>query len=256
MMKKILVIAFLTALGFGQTGGVTPARASEGEIPKQSWSFDGVFGTFDRAATQRGYQVYKEVCSACHSLRLVSFRNLEAIGFNEEEIKALAAEATITDGPDDEGEMFEREGFPSDRFPSPFPNAKAAAAANNGTVPPDFSLIAKARKGGPDYIYAVLTGYHDAPEDFEVPEESNYNTAFPGNKIAMAPPLAEDAVEYADGTAATVEQMSHDVSTFLMWTAEPNLEDRKRMGIKVLLFLLVLTGLLYAVKKKVWADLH
>ena len=162
----------------------------------------------------------------------------------------------MVDGPDDEGEMFERPGLASDYFPAPFANENAAAASNGGAIPPDLSLVAKSRKGGPDYIYALLTGYVEAPADFELLEGLNYNTYFPGNQIAMAPPLDDDAVEYADGTPATLEQMSSDLATFLMWTAEPKLEERKRVGIKVLLFLIVFTGLLYAVKRRVWADLH
>ena len=162
----------------------------------------------------------------------------------------------VVDGPDDDGEMFERPGIPSDYFPSPFPNAKAAAAANGGAVPPDLSLMAKARIGGPDYTYAILTGYGDPPAGFDLMEGLSYNKYFPGHQIAMAPPLFEDGVEFADGTPATVGQMATDVSVFLMWAAGPNLEDRKQMGIKVILFLIVFTGVLYAVKRKVWADLH
>jgi ubiquinol-cytochrome c reductase cytochrome c1 subunit len=243
--------------------------------PKQEWSFDGIFGTFDRAALQRGLQVYREVCSGCHSLRYVAFRNLVDLGYNQLEIKTLAAEATVIDGPDDDGEMFERDGIPSDYFPSPFPNAKAASAANAGASPPDLSLIAKARKGGPDYVYAILTGYEELPEnwkdleeydflprDFRLQEGLSFNRYFPGHQIAMADqiamaaPLAGGVVEYADGTEATIEQMGHDVSTFLMWTAEPKLEVRKAWGVKVMIFVFVMTVLLYFVKRKVWAGLH
>lgn len=252
-MKRLLIGALALALGLG----VTTARAAEEIVlPTQSWSFDGLFGGFDRAALQRGLQVYKEVCSGCHALKYIAYRNLADLGYNVEEIKALAAEATVVDGPDDEGEMFERPGRASDYFPSPFANAKAAAASNGGAVPPDLSLMAKARKGGPDYIHALLTGYVDPPAGKEVLEGLNYNAYFPGHQIAMASPLSEDAVEYADGTPATVEQMAHDVSSFLMWTAEPMLEVRKQTGFKVIMFLLVLTVLLYAVKRKVWSDLH
>ncbi len=224
--------------------------------PARDWSFSGVFGQFDRAAMQRGLQVYREVCSGCHGLRLIHFRNLAALGYDEDEIKAIAAEYTVIDGPDEEGEMFERPGRPVDRLPSPFANDKAAAAANNGAMPPDLSLMAKARDDGPNYIHALLTGYEEPPADIEVIEGANYNPYFPGNQIAMAAPLFEDAVEYADGTPATAEQMAADVTTFLMWAAEPTLEERKRMDIQVMLFLLVFTGVLYAVKRKVWADLH
>jgi len=234
------------------------AQAAEGKaLPEYSWSFDGVFGKFDRAALQRGYQVYREVCSGCHAMRLVAFRNLADLGYDADQIKAFAAEATVVDGPDEEGEMFERDGKPSDRFPSPFANDKAAAAANGGATPPDLSLMAKARAHGPSYVRALLSvGYEDAPADFEILEGQNYNIYFPGNRIAMAPPLDDDAVEYQDGTEASLDQMAADVAHFLMWTAEPKMEQRKQMGIKVVLFLLVLSGILYAVKRKVWADLH
>ncbi len=255
----------------------TPTAHAAGDAPKpplQNWSFSGLFGTFDRASAQRGLQVYREVCAACHSLNLVHYRHLTGIGYKEEQIKAMAAEAEVTDGPNDEGEMFERPGIPADRFPSPFPNAKAAAAANNGKAPPDLSLITKARNHGgdsalrfsikqpagftlgPDYLYALLTGYEDAPVGFEVSEGGAYNKYYPGHVIAMAAPLADEAVEYQDGTKATVAQMAKDVTVFLAWTAEPELETRKAMGIKVLLFLIIMTGLLYAVKRKVWEDVH
>lgn len=257
MMKKTLLIgAFALGLTAGgvQTG---TAVAAEGvAIPAQDWSHSGIFGTYDRAAAQRGLQVYREGCAGCHSLDRIAFRNLADLGYSEDEIKAMAAEAIVVDGPDDDGEMFEREGRASDYFPAPFPNSKAAAAANGGAVPPDLSLMAKARFGGADYIYALLTGYEEPPADFELLEGLNYNAYFPGHQIAMAAPLSEDAVEYADGTAATVEQMARDVAVFLSWTAEPEMEERKQTGLKVILFLLVLTGLLYAVKRKVWADLH
>ena len=274
-MKTRLIGGVMAALiGLGST---TALAAAGKAIPAQDWSFGGafdIFGAFDRGAQQRGFQVYKEGCAGCHSLDLIAFRNLADLGFNEDEIKAIAAEYTIEDGPDDDGEMFEREGRPSDTFPPPFPNAKAAAAANGGAVPPDLSLMAKARSRGPDYLYALLTGYADLPDDwenveefsyiseefkdpkFELLEGLNFNHYFPGHQIAMPPPLSEDAVEFADGTPATVEQMAADVSHFLMWAAEPNLEHRKAMGIKVILFLIIFTALLYAVKKKVWADLH
>jgi ubiquinol-cytochrome c reductase cytochrome c1 subunit len=250
IIAGVLTAAFL-ALG-------TQAQAAEAEAPpKYDWSFDGIFGKFDRAALQRGYQVYREVCAACHSMRLVAFRDLTDLGYDVDQIKAFAAESTVVDGPDDEGEMFERDGRPADRMPSPFPNAKAAAAANGGAAPPDLSLMAKARKEGPSYIRALVSvGYEEPPADVEILEGQNYNIYFPGNRIAMAPPLDDDAVEYQDGTEASVDQMAADVAQFLMWTAEPKMEQRKETGIKVILFLLVFTGILYAIKRKVWADLH
>ena len=277
MMKR--VIAGALGVAFGATFGATvlglgaqtaSAAGAAEEVPDYSWSFEGIFGHYDRAAAQRGLQVYREVCAGCHSLRFVAFRDLAGIGYSEAQIKAFAAEATVEDGPDSEGEMFERSGIPADRFPSPFPNPQAAAAANGGAAPPDLSLIAKARVGGPNYLRALLTGYRDAPsaeflqnyakahdgEAFELLDGQNFNLYFPGYKIAMAAPLFEDGVEYQDGTPATVEQMADDVSHFLMWAAEPKMEERKRTGLKVVLFLLVFTGILYAVKRKVWADLH
>jgi len=252
-MKKLVIAAAVVFAGFQASA----AQAAEGEaLPARDWSFSGIFGHYDRGAMRRGFQVYREVCSGCHSLKMIAFRNLEALGYGEDDIKAIAAEYTVVDGPDDEGEMYERPGQPADRIPSPFPNAKAAAASNNGAAPPDLSLITKARNGGADYLHALLIGYTDPPDGVELLDVQSYNLYFPGNVTAMAPPLEEDAVEYDDGTPATVEQMATDVTTFLTWAAEPEMEERKSMGIKVVLFLLVFTGVLYAVKRKVWADLH
>ncbi|HMB77676.1 MAG TPA: cytochrome c1 [Kiloniellaceae bacterium] len=253
---KGAVAALLATALFGPIS-LNSASAAEGvAIPEQHWSFSAPFGSFDNEARQRGLQVYREVCSACHSLDYIAFRNLEALGYSEEQVKALAAQYTIEDGPNDEGDMFERPGKPSDYFPSPFPNAKAAAAANGGAAPPDLSLIAKARPHGPDYIYALLTGYEEPPADFQLMEGLNYNAYFPGHQIAMAAPLSEGAVEFSDGTPATVDQMAHDVTTFLMWTAEPHLDASREMGIKVMLFLVVFCFMLYAVKRKIWHDIH
>ena len=236
--------------------GSSPALAAGDAAapPSMKWTFDGLFGSFDRAALRRGFQVYTEVCSACHSLRLVHYRNLSAIGFTEDQVKAIAAEVEVTDGPDAEGEMFDRPGLPSDRFVSPFPNDNAARAANNGALPPDLSLVTKSRIGGPDYIHGLMVGYRDAPDDMEMSEGMEYNMYFPGHQIAMAAPLSDDLVEYADGTEATVPQMAKDVTNFLVWAAEPELEERKRMGVKVVLFLLLLTGMLFAVKRAVWSN--
>jgi ubiquinol-cytochrome c reductase cytochrome c1 subunit len=234
-----------------------PARAAEEvAVPDADFAFEGIFGTFDQAALQRGFQVYEGVCSTCHGLRLVAFRNLEALGYNEDEIKAIAADYQVEDGPNDQGEMFMRDAIPSDRFPPPFPNEQAARAANGGAYPPDLSLMAKKRAGGPEYIAALLHGYGEPPADFNLMPGMYYNEYFPGHQIAMPEILFADSVSYADGTPATVEQMAHDVAAFLMWTAEPKLEERKQTGIKVILFLLVFTGLMYAVKRKVWADVH
>lgn len=261
MVKKLspITAAFLLA-AVGGTSVPSPAAAQEegdhGEtqLKDLSWSTEGPFGTFDRAAVQRGFQVYREVCQSCHGIQYVAFRTLEDIGYPEEQVKAIAAEYTVTDGPDDAGEMVERPAIPSDRIPSPYPNEQAAAAANGGKAPPDLSLIVKAREGYQDYVHSILTGYTDPPEGFEVPEGGYYNAYFPGHVIAMPPPLSDDQVSYADGTAATVEQMSSDVTQFLTWTAEPKLEERKQAGLKVMLFLVVLTGLTFAMKRKIWAD--
>lgn len=221
---------------------------------KIDWPHGGPFGTFDRASLQRGLQVYQEVCSGCHSLRLIAFRSLLEIGLNEKEVKALAREATYIDGPNDDGEMFERSGKPSDYFPSPFPNEKAARVANNGAFPPDLSLIVKARSGAENYLFSLLSGYQEAPDGVKLADGMHYNPYFPGYQIAMAPPLNDEAVEYADGTEASVQQMSEDVSAFLSWAAEPTLEDRRRMGVKVVLFLIVFAFVLFLAKRKIWSS--
>jgi ubiquinol-cytochrome c reductase cytochrome c1 subunit len=225
-------------------------------LPHQEWSFDGVFGTYDLASAQRGFQVYKEVCSACHPVTHLYFRNLAAIGYNADEIKAIAAGYQVTDGPNDQGQMYQRPGRPSDPIPGPFPNDQAARAANNGALPPDQSLLVKARPGGPDYIYGILTGYKEPPSGFKLLEGMNYNEYFPGHQIKMPPPLSDDAVKFADGTPATVPQMAHDVATFLTWASEPNLDDRHRIGFKVILFLIVAAAVFYAAKRKIWAPIH
>ena len=255
MMKLFKTSAAAAALAVALMLGAGPAMAEVGKPPARDWSFDGMFGTFDRGAAQRGFQVYQEVCAACHSLKLVAYRNLSGIGLSEDQIKAIAAEVEVTDGPNDEGEMFQRPARPSDRFVKPFANDNAARAANNGALPPDLSLMVKARKGGADYLHALLTGYkEEPPAGIKLSEGMNYNLYFPGNQIAMAPPVADDAVEYADGTKATADQIATDVATFLAWAAEPELEERKRLGIKVLLFLIVLTAMMYALKRQIWSD--
>jgi cytochrome c1 len=231
---------FVLAAALFATGlPAAPVGAAEAgpEIAAQSWSFSGPFGTFDRAQLQRGYKVYKQICSACHGMRQLHFRNLGQ------------------DGPNDEGEMFTRPGRPADAFPSPFPNKQAARVANNGALPPDLSVIAKARAGGPDYLYALLAGYADPPEDMELAEGMNYNKAFPGHQIAMAPPLFEEAVEYTDGTAPTLENHAKDVAAFLMWAAEPKLEERLKIGFRFMIYIVLLTAFLYIAKRRVWAGL-
>jgi cytochrome c1 len=238
-----------------------PANAAgDAKHPAEmNWQFDGLFGTYDRNALRRGFQVYKEVCASCHSLNQIAFRNLSQEGgpeFSEAEVKAIAKEYLVEDGPDDYGDMFERDALPRDKFPSPYPNENAARAANGGAYPPDLSLITKARGGGADYIHALLSGYEEAPEGVEIRAGLYYNPYMAGGKIAMPVPLLEELVEYSDGTEATVEQMSMDVTHFLNWTAEPELEERKRMGFMVLIYLTIFAGLMFFSMRKIWADLH
>ena len=233
------------------------AAGDEVDIPDQDWQHEGVFGTFDRGSLQRGFQVFEEVCAACHSLRYIAFRNLVEIGFSEEEAKAIAAEYEVEDGPDNEGEMFFRPARLADYWPSPFANDNAARASNNGALPPDLSLIIKARESGPDYLYALLIGYEDeAPDGVELGDGMSYNHYFRGQQIAMPSPLYDEAVEYVDGTPATLEQHARDVTAFLAWAAEPELEERKQTGLKVLIFVFVLTAVLFVIYRRVWARLH
>ena len=243
----ILVLSLLSLNTF--------AAGSKIDIPKYDWSWKGFFGTYDRASAQRGLKVYREVCAGCHSMDLIAYRNLEDLGFSEAHIKAIAAEYLISDGPNDEGEMYEREAIPSDRFANPYPNVQAARAANNGAYPPDLSLIVKARPKGADYLKALLLGYVEAPAGKEVPEGQYYNKFMAGNLIAMPSPLSEGIVDYDDGTEASMDQMATDVTTFLAWAAEPSLEDRKRIGLKVILFLIVLLVLAYISKQQIWRDI-
>lgn len=232
-----------------------PAVAQE-ETPAlthQNWSFNGPFGTYDRAAAQRGFQVYKEVCSVCHSMRQAYYRDLAGIGLDEAQIAAIAASDQVPALTDD-GQPTTRPGLPSDHFRSPYPNEAAARAVYNGAYPPDLSNIVNARQGGADYIYALLTGYSDPPAGMKMGEGMNYNKYFPGHQITMPQPLHDQQVTYADGTPATVDQMAKDVVTFLAYISNPEMEVRKNTGVKVVLFLIFLTGLTYAVKRKVWAD--
>jgi len=253
-MRVLRSLALAAALALAPAVAVAAGKATP--PPQQEWSFGGLFGTFDRASAQRGFQVYKEVCAACHAMKQLSYRNLADIGLSDAEIRAIAADVMVMDGPNDNGEMFERPGRPSDRFRSPFPNEKAARAANGGAYPVDLSLIVKARPHGADYLYALLIGYpDDLPPGVEPMEGMHFNTYFPGNWIAMARPLHDDQVTFADGTPATTEQMARDVTTFLAWAAEPELEERRQMGVRVILFLIILAGMTYGVKRKIWADL-
>lgn len=252
-LKTLLLAAGLT---LAAAGAATAQTAEPATPPHLNWPNDGIFGTYDRAALQRGFQVYKEVCSACHSMSLPYYRDLSDIGFTADEVKALAAQVQVTDGPNDQGQMFQRPGKPSDHFVSPFANEQAARAANGGALPPDLSLIVKARAGGADYVAAILTGYRDAPKDFKLADGKYYNIYFPGNQISMPQMLHDGTVTYTDGTKATAAQEAHDVASFLTWVAEPKMEDRKRMGVKVVLFLIVFSGIMYGVKRRVWADVH
>ena len=248
-----LVVAFALSVFI-----IGPALAAGGavDLTKRKWSFNGPFGTFDKAAMQRGFQVYREVCAGCHSMKYIAFRNFADLGYNEAEIKALSAEYEVEDGPNDDGEMFMRPGIPADRIPSPYPNDNAARAGNGGALPPDLSLIAKARANGPDYLYSLLVGYKDPPSNTAVPDGMYYNNAYSGNLIAMPQPLYGDDVTYADGANASIEAMSADLTQFLMWAAEPKLEARKRIGVAVVFFLGVFLILSILAKRRVWADVH
>ena len=229
---------------------------SDVKLMEQKWPFNGIFGRFDESSLQRGFQVYREVCAACHGIRHVSYRDLKGIGYTNDEIKVIAADYEIVDGPNDEGEMFDREALPSDKFVGPYENDKIARLANNGAYPPDLSLIVKARANGADYLYSLLNGYKDYPENFEASEGMYYNEFYPGYQIAMPSPLMDDIVEYSDGTEATQEQIAKDVTSFLAWTAEPELEERKSLGVKTLFFLILLTIMLLGVKRKIWKDVE
>ena len=222
------------------------------DLMEQKWPFNGIFGRFDNTALQRGFKVYREVCAACHGIRHVSYRDLKDIGFSSDEIKSIAGEYEITDGPNDEGEMFQREALPSDKFVGPYENDNVARVANNGAYPPDLSLIVKARAGGADYLYSLLNGYKEYPEDYEASEGMYYNEFYPGNQIAMPPQIEDDIVEFDDGTIATHNQIARDITSFLAWTAEPELERRKSLGVKTLFFLVLITIMLLGVKRKVW----
>jgi ubiquinol-cytochrome c reductase cytochrome c1 subunit len=263
IMRSLLTAVALTAMAspaFAQAEAPTP--------PSQHWSFQGPFGSLDLAAAQRGFQVYSEVCSVCHSLEYLHYRDLRGIGLTADQIKAVAAAVTVPQGLDDNGEPKEGPATPADQFKVPYPlanplqigvthtNEKADRAAHNGALPPDLSLIVNAREDGPNYIYAVLTGFADPPPGFQMMEGMNYDKYFPGHQIAMPQPLHDEQVTYADGTKATVEQMSHDVVTFLYWAANPDMVQRKQMGWRWVLFFLVMAGLTYAVKRKVWTDIH
>ncbi|MGA7715138.1 MAG: cytochrome c1, partial [Bradyrhizobium sp.] len=272
-----IVVAFVVAGGL-IAASVQSARAEDNTPPSQKWSFSGPFGKYDRGALQRGLKVYKEVCSNCHSLNYIAFRNLAdpgGPGYSEAQAAAFASDYKIKDGPNDSGDMFDRPGRVADYFPPPFPNEQAAAAANGGKAPPDLSLMAKARsyergfpqfifdfftqfqEQGPNYIDAILNGFEDKPPaGVTIPEGTYYNKYYPGHAIKMPKPLSDGQVTFDDGSPATVQQYAHDVATFLMWAAEPKMEARKHLGLQVFVFLIIFAFLMYFTKKKVWADAH
>jgi cytochrome c1 len=275
MQRTIIALTLAGALA----AVASPASAQEHatpQPPRLKWSFSGPFGKFDEAQLQRGFKIYREVCANCHSMDMLAFRNLGDAGgpgYSEAQVAAVAAEYKIKDI-DDLGNAVERAGRPADHFPAPFANELAAKAANGGTAPPDMSTLAKARtyergfpwfvfdmvtqyqEQGPDYIAALLNGYLDSPQGFQVPPGGHYNKYFPGHAIAMPPPLQSGQVTFDDGSPPTLEQYSKDVSAFLVWAAEPHMVARKRIGFQVMFFLIVLAGLMYFTKKKVWSAVH
>ncbi len=225
-------------------------------LKKQNWSFEGIFGRYDNSTLQRGLQIYQEVCSACHGMKRLRFRELRDLGFTDGQIKIYAETFEILDGPNELGEMFLRPGEPSDTFVSPYKNKEEAKASFGGSYPPDLSLLTKAIKNGPDYIYSLLTGYEDPPKEFKLTDGLYYNPYYDGKVIAMPPPLYDNAIEYIDGTNASLDQLSYDIVHFLNWAAEPKLQQRKSLGLKVLLFLIVLTLLLYVTMKEIWSRIE
>nr|AFN54230.1 cytochrome c1 [Tigriopus californicus]AFN54232.1 cytochrome c1 [Tigriopus californicus]AFN54233.1 cytochrome c1 [Tigriopus californicus]AFN54236.1 cytochrome c1 [Tigriopus californicus]AFN54237.1 cytochrome c1 [Tigriopus californicus] len=255
--KKVLA----TALGMGATGGAGLYVALDESVkadltlhpPKLPWSHKGPIDSFDHASIRRGYQVYKQVCAACHSLKYIPYRHFVDVFMTEDEAKEEAAEIMVRDGPNDIGEMFDRPGKLTDYLPMPFPNSAAAAYANNGAVPPDLSLMVLARHGGEDYLYHLLNGYCDPPEGVELGEGQHFNPYFPGGAIGMAPPLYTDIIEYEDGTPATQSQLAKDVITFLSWTAMPEHDERKKFGMKAMLVLIPFTALCYYKKRQYWS---
>ena len=280
--RSALLAAIAMTPAMMPLGGEANAASSAPHIERQDWSFAGMLGFYDRGQLQRGYQVYKEVCASCHGMKFLHYRNLSEPGgpeFSKEAVKYLASTYEVQDGPDSEGQMYKRKGRASDAFVSPYANEQEARASNSGAFPPDLSLITKARniheevpfymaplkiaqdiatgyqEGGADYVYAIMTGYADEPEGMELADGMSYNKYFSGHQIAMPNPLAEEVVEYTDGTAMTVENYAKDVTEFLMWAAEPKLEERKRLGFRVLFYLLTLSGLMFFVKRIVWKDI-
>ena len=256
-MKKLFKLILI--LSFFSLNSTQTFAAEKVDYLKTDWSFKGLFGKFDRGALQRGYQVYTEVCSSCHSMKYLSYRNLAEKGgpeFTLEQAKAIAASFEVTDGPNADGEMFVRPGKLSDKFIMPYENVKAAQAANGGAYPPDMSVLIKARGDGADYIYSLLQGYEEPPAGMILDDGVYYNKYMYGNKIKMSNQLSDGLVEYNDGTDANVQQMSKDVTTFLMWTAEPHLEARHQMGFKAIIYLIILTILVYFSMKRIWSRIE
>lgn len=247
---KQTLLSFFVLLVFDYS--VAVSAGSMPPPPEQPWSFKGVLGTFDRNELRRGLQVYREVCAACHGLRLLRYEKLLGLGFSEEDIKVIASNYEVPGDLNSDGEPTTRPAEPKDNFVSPYPNEVASRAANNGAYPPDLSLITKARFHGTDYLFALLTGYREAPQDFKMSEGMYYNIAYSGNQIAMAPPLSEGLIEYPDGTPATIDQMARDVTAFLTWASDPEAESRRQMGLMVLIFMLIFTVMLYILNKRIW----
>ena len=251
LKNKIFIIIFLSLIPFSVF-----SEEKNIELIETKWSFEGLFGTFDRASLQRGYQVYQEVCAGCHSVQHLSYRNLSEKGgpeFSVDEVKAITSQFEVEDGPNSDGEMFTRPARPSDKFVKPYPNVEASTAANGGAYPPDMSVLAKARAGGADYIYSLLMVYEEAPDGFELDDGVYYNKYMPGNKIKMSEPISEGIVEYADGTSTSKEQIAKDVTSFLVWASEPHLESQHRMGFKTIIYLIILITLVYMSKQRVWS---
>ena len=254
-LRSLLAATLATGLAAIPLSSAPRAQEAPTPVP-QHWSFDGLFGTYDLEAAQRGFKVYSQVCANCHAMHLLHYRDLEGIGLRDDEIKAVAAGFTVPQGLNDDGTPKEGPGTPANQFRSPFPNDLASRSANGGALPPDLSLIVNAREGHADYVYGILTGFADAPAGFTLQSGMNYNKMFPGHQIAMPQPLHDDQVTYDDGTPASLEQEARDVVTFLAWAANPELVARKRIGVRMILFLVVMTGLTYAAKRKVWSDAH
>ncbi len=256
MKKLISLLILFISIFFFQNHSISAEKV---EFLETDWTFKGLFGKYDRASLQRGYQVYTEVCAACHSMQYLSYRNLAEPGgpeFTEEEAKFIAASFEVLDGPNSEGEMFTRPAKLSDKFVMPYENVEASKAANGGAYPPDMSVLAKARKGGADYIYSLLLGYDEPPADIKLDDGVYYNKFMYGNKIKMSAPLSDGLVEYSDGTNATTEQMAKDITTFLMWSAEPHLETRHKTGFRVIVYLIILSVLVYLTMKKIWSRIE